>query len=88
MHSGHFPLAYVYSRATRATRDLLRRRLYFVCRRADLLTQLQIVEAQQNLEPLRARLDPAGALSLRIAVSNDAAPRASPLPTDPERSTI
>jgi len=25
LHSGHFPLAYVYPRATRATRDLLRR---------------------------------------------------------------
>lgn len=39
LHSGHFPLAYVYPRATRATRDLLRRRLYFVRRRADLLTR-------------------------------------------------
>ena len=57
LHSGHFPLAYVYPRATRATRDLLRRRLYFVRRRADLLTHLQIVEAQYNLEPGRGRLD-------------------------------
>lgn len=57
LHSGHFPLAYVYPRATRATRDLLRRRLYFVRRRADLLTHLQIVEAQHNLEPLRVRRD-------------------------------
>ena len=57
LHSGHFPLADVYPRATRATRDLLRRRLYFVRRRADLHTHLQIVEAQYNLEPLRARLD-------------------------------
>lgn len=57
LHSGHFPLAYVYPRARRATRDLLRRRLYFVRRRADLLTHLQIVEAQYNLEPGRGRLD-------------------------------
>lgn len=57
LHSGHFPLAYVYPRATRATRDLLRRRLYFVRRRADLLTHLQIVEAQYNLDPGRGRLD-------------------------------
>lgn len=80
LHSGHFPPAYVYPRETRATRDLLRRRLYFVRRRADPLTHLQIVEAQHNLEPVRARLDrarnragyperfPSGSARLSIAV--------------------
>lgn len=57
LHSGHFPLAYVYPKGPRATRDLLRRRLYFVRHRAELLTHLQIVEGQYNLEPLKGRLD-------------------------------
>ena len=37
LRSGHFPLAYVYPRELRATRDLLRRRLFFVRRRSELL---------------------------------------------------
>lgn len=57
LRSGHFPLAYVYPRERRATRDLLRRRLYFVRRRAELLVHLKISESQYNLEPLKVRLD-------------------------------
>jgi transposase len=57
LRSGHFPLAYVYPRAMRATRDLLRRRLYFVRQRAELLAHLKMSESQYNLEPVKGRLD-------------------------------
>lgn len=57
LHGGNFPLAYVYPRRFRATRDLLRRRLHFVRFRSELLTHLKMSEAQANLEPLRKRLD-------------------------------
>jgi len=57
LRSGHFPLAYVYPRALRATRDLLRRRLFFVRRRAELLAHLKMSESQYNLEPVKVRLD-------------------------------
>ena len=57
LHSGHFPLSYTYPRALRATRDLLRRRLFFVRRRSELLSHLQISQSQYNLERSPARLD-------------------------------
>ncbi len=57
LRGGNFPLAYVYPRRFRSTRDLLRRRLYFVRFRSELLTHLKMSEAQANLEPLRGRLD-------------------------------
>jgi transposase len=49
LRSGMFPMAYVYPREMRATRDLLRRRTYFVRRRADLLAHIQNTNAQYNL---------------------------------------
>jgi transposase len=48
LRGGHFPLAYVYPKGMRATRDLLRRRTYLVRKRAELLTHLQILNAQYN----------------------------------------
>ncbi len=57
LRGGNFPLAYVYPRRFRATRDLLRRRLHFVRFRSELLTHLKMSEAQINLEPLEKRLD-------------------------------
>lgn len=57
LHGGNFPVAYVYPRRFRATRDLLRRRLHFVRFRSELLTHLKMSEAQANLEPLKKRLD-------------------------------
>ena len=57
LRSGHFPLAYSYPRALRATRDLLRRRLFFVRRRSELLSHLQISQSQYNLDRSPARLD-------------------------------
>jgi hypothetical protein len=49
LRGGTFPVAYVYPRAMRSTRDLLRRRLYFVRKRAELLAHLRILNGQYNL---------------------------------------
>jgi transposase len=51
LRGGNFPMAYVYPRGMRATRDLLRRRTYLVRRRADLLAHIQNTGAQYNLPP-------------------------------------
>jgi transposase len=46
---GMFPMAYVYPRAMRATRDLLRRRLHLVRHRAQLMTHVQNTHHQYNI---------------------------------------
>jgi transposase len=56
LKGGNFPLAYVYPKGMRATRDLLRRRTHLVRRRAELLTHLQILNAQYNLAPFPKKL--------------------------------
>jgi transposase len=52
LRGGTFPLAFAYPKGRRETRDLLRRRLYLVRKRAELLTHLRIVNSQYNLPPL------------------------------------
>jgi transposase len=56
LRGGNFPLAYAYPKGMRATRDLLRRRTYFVRQRAALMTHLQILNAQYNLPPFPKKL--------------------------------
>ncbi len=56
LRGGNFPLAYVYPKGLRATRDLLRRRNYLVHQRAALLTHLQILNSQYNLAPFGKKL--------------------------------
>src|SRR5262249_55620856 len=56
LKGGTFPVAYVYPKGMRETRDLLRRRMYLVQRRAELLTHLQILNSQYNLPPLTKKL--------------------------------
>jgi len=56
LRGGNFPLAYVYPKGMRETRDLLRRRTYLVRKRAELLTHLQILNAQYNLAPFPKKL--------------------------------
>src|SRR5262249_39454863 len=51
-----FPLAYVYPRGMRETRDLLRRRTDLVRQRSGLFTHLQILNAQYNLPPFPKKL--------------------------------
>jgi transposase len=52
LRAGMIPMAYVYPKTMRATRDLLRRRMLFVQRRAELLTHIQQTNAQYNLPPI------------------------------------
>jgi transposase len=56
LRGGNFPLAYVYPRGMRETRDLLRRRCYLVHKRAELITHLEILNAQNNLPPFGKKL--------------------------------
>ena len=56
LRGGNFPLAYVYPKGMRETRDLLRRRMYLVNKRAELLTHVQILNYQCNLPPFPKKL--------------------------------
>src|SRR5262245_26733452 len=56
LEGGNFPLAYAYPKGMRETRDLLRRRLYLVHKRAELITHLEILNAQNNLPPFGKKL--------------------------------
>jgi transposase len=56
LRGGNFPLAYAYPKGMRETRDLLRRRNYFVRQRSALMTHLQILNAQYNLPPFPKKL--------------------------------
>lgn len=48
LRAGMFPQAYVYPAEMRATRDLMRRRLFFVRRRAELLSHIKMTFQQYN----------------------------------------
>ena len=52
LQAGMFPMAYVYPREMRSTRDLLRRRSYHVHQRSNLMNHIQIANSQYNLPPL------------------------------------
>jgi transposase len=56
LRGGNLPKAYVYPPEMRATRDLLRRRLHLVRRRANLLAHIQNTHHQYNLEPPAAKI--------------------------------
>src|SRR5437588_5986514 len=56
LRGGNFPLAYVYPKGMRETRDLLRRRTYLVRERSALFTHLQILNGQYNLPPFPKKL--------------------------------
>jgi transposase len=53
---GMLPQAYVYPAAMRATRDLLRRRIPFMRKRAELLTQVQQTNSQDNLPAIGKKI--------------------------------
>jgi transposase len=68
LRGGTFPIAYAYPKGMRETRDLLRRRTYLVRRRAELLTHLQILNAQYNLAPFPKKLSfAANRLEMNVA---------------------
>ena len=52
LHGGLFPVAYVYPRGMRSTRDLMRRRSYLVQQRSALMNHIQITNSQYNLPAL------------------------------------
>lgn len=54
LRGGNLPEAHAYPARMRATRDLMRRRLFFVRRRAELLTHLRNSSHQHNLGALPA----------------------------------
>src|SRR5206468_5729763 len=54
LRGGLFPMGYVYPRAKRQTRDLLRRRSFFVRQRAQLIAHIVNTNTQFNLPPLSA----------------------------------
>jgi len=56
LRGGNLPVAYVYPRAMRATRDLLRRRTFLVRKRAELLAHLVNTNSQYNRPPLAKKL--------------------------------
>jgi transposase len=56
LRGGVIPMAYVYPQGMRATRDLLRRRLFFVRKRAELFSHVRTTFHQLNLPAPAARL--------------------------------
>jgi transposase len=56
LKGGNFPVAYAYPKGMRETRDLLRRRMYLVHKRAELITHVEILNAQNNLPPFGKKL--------------------------------
>jgi transposase len=60
LRGGLFPMAYVYPKAKRQTRDLLRRRSFFVRQRSQLIAHIVNTNSQFNLPPLTKKLTHAG----------------------------
>jgi transposase len=56
LKGGMMPMANVYPPKMRATRDLLRRRIHFVRKRAELLTHIQNTAHQYNLDAPLGRI--------------------------------
>jgi transposase len=57
LRAGMIPMAYVYPAEMRSTRDLLRRRMYFVHKRSELLSHIQNTKSQYNLPDFEKRPD-------------------------------
>ena len=75
LRGGNFPIAYVYPKGMRETRDLLRRRTFLVRKRAELFTHMQITNSQYNLPP-----------SPRSSPSPPTAPRSTSPSASPTRA--
>jgi transposase len=56
LRGGMLPQAYVYPAEMRATRDLLRRRMHLMRKRAELLTHVQNTNAQYNLPEISKKI--------------------------------
>ena len=67
LRGGLFPMGYVYPRAKRQTRDLLRRRSFFVRQRAQLITHIVNTNTQFNLPAFPKKLTYAANRSADLA---------------------
>ena len=56
IRGGNFPLAYAYPKRMRSTRDLLRRRMYFMRKRAELFAHIQNTNTQYNLQQIDKKI--------------------------------
>src|SRR5437899_7644611 len=56
LRGGMLPMAYVYPPEMRATRDLLRRRMYLMRKRAELLAHIQNTNSQYNLPEIGKKI--------------------------------
>jgi transposase len=56
LRGGMLPMAYVYPPKMRATRDLLRRRMYLMCKRSELLAHIQNTNSQYNLAEIGKKI--------------------------------
>jgi transposase len=56
LRGGTLPMAYVYPPQMRATRDLLRRRMYLMRKRAELLAHIQNTNSQYNLPEIGKKI--------------------------------
>jgi hypothetical protein len=56
LRGGNLPMAYVYPKGLRETRDLLRRRLYLVHKRAEVVSHTVNTNTQYNLPPFGKKL--------------------------------
>src|SRR5262249_8575257 len=56
LRGGNIPLAYAYPAGMRATRDLLRRRMYLVHKRAEVIAHIQNTNSQYNHAPFGTKL--------------------------------
>ncbi len=52
LRAGMIPMAYVYPAKMRSTRDLLRRRMHFMRKRAELRAHIKNTNSQYNLPPI------------------------------------
>jgi transposase len=56
LRGGNLPIAYVYPKGLRETRDLLRRRMYLVHKRAEVVAHVVNTNSQYNLPPFGKKL--------------------------------
>jgi transposase len=56
LRGGNLPISYVYPKGLRETRDLLRRRMYLVHKRAEVIAHLVNTNSQYNLPPFGKKL--------------------------------
>jgi Transposase len=80
LRGGMLPQAYAYPHKMRATRDLLRKRMYLMHHRAEALARIMNTASQYNLPPITKKLTYAATGSGRLFTSFPTT-KCSPLPS-------